>query len=148
MGKKTEQLLNEINRLRSDGLTNREIAQKCGVSPQYVGKLIKVYEENRQSPPEWNYGLSTRVLNCLKRNRIPLDLQVIADSIDQLLCMRGIGDRSLNEIGSVLKSQNIIDDIGDWIEEGRRKQYSRHQTLSESFSYDFPRQYIVPNIFI
>jgi len=148
MGKRTEELLNEINDLRSNGWTNKEIAKKCSVSPQYVGKLIKMYEENRQSPPEWNYGLSTRVLNCLKRNRIPLDLHVIADSIDLLLCMRGVGECSLNEIGGVLKSQNIIDDIGEWLEEGKRRQYNRHQTSSETFSYDLPRQYFVPNIFV
>jgi len=148
MGKRTEQLLNEINYLRSNGWANNEIAKKCGVSPQYVGKLIKLYENNRQSPPEWNYGLSTRVLNCLKRNHIPLDLHVIAESIDLLLCMRGVGEGSLNEIGSILKSQNIIDDVGEWLEEGKRKQYRRHQTLSETFSYDLPRHYFVPNIFV
>jgi len=128
--------------MRLDGKTHREIARACGVSPQYVAKLIKVHEQNRKISPEWDYGLSTRVLNCLKRNFIPLDPYVIADSLDLLLLMRGVGKRTLDEIGNMLKDLNIIDNIDEWIAEGKRKQYNQYHNVFGTLSYDRSREYV------
>jgi len=140
MGKRTEEIMNTINGMRLNGITNKEIAKQCGVSPQYVGKLIKAYEENRKCPPEWNYGLSTRILNCLKRNFIPVDPHQIADSIGLLLIMRGIGKSSLDEIGIMLKKLNIISDIDEWIQEGKRKKYEQYTNRFPEFPYDSPQR--------
>jgi DNA-directed RNA polymerase alpha subunit len=95
-----------------------------------------MYEQDQKKPPEQNYGLSTRVMNCLKRNDIPINAQVIADSIDLLLCMRGMGANSLTEIGGVLKGFNIIHDIEEWIEGGREKLYNQRKTSFMVYSYD------------
>jgi hypothetical protein len=119
MGKRMEEMLERTIVLHSKGWTKRKIAKECGVTPQYVGQLIKIHEQNRNKSPEGNYGLSTRVLNCLKRNRIPVDGHVIADSIDLLLGMRGIGEGALSEIGRLLISLHVIPDQAEWIAKGR-----------------------------
>lgn len=146
MGKRTEEMLEKAIDLHSKGWTKRDIARECGVSPQYVSKLIKMHEQNRHKSPERNYGLSTRVLNCLKRYRIPVDAHVIADSIDLLLPMRGLGKGSLAEIGMMLKGLNIIHNVEEWIEEGKQKQYNQRQTSFREDSYDLPRRQHVPQI--
>jgi len=140
MGTKTKEMLEKIKLLYSLGWSRRKIAKQCGVTPPYVTRLIKMYEESRKNPPGWDYGLSTRVLNCLKRGYIPLDPQAIADGIDRLLVMRGIGKGSLAEIGNMLKDQHIIDDIDEWIEEGKRKQYSRRNAGFCEFDHDLRQQ--------
>jgi DNA-directed RNA polymerase alpha subunit len=146
MGKRTEEMLEKAIDLHSKGWTRTNIAKECGVSPQYVGKLLKIHEQNQNGPPERNYGLSTRVLNCLKRNRIPVDAHVIADSIDLLLGMRGLGEGSLSEIGMMLKALNIIHDINDWIEEGKQKRYNQSKTIFREYSYNLPRGQHMPQI--
>ena len=140
MGKKTKEMLEKINLLFSMGWSKRKIAKECGVTPPYVTRLMKIQEQNRKRPPGWDYGLSTRVLNCLKRGYIPLDLHVIADIIDQLLIMRGIGKCSLDEIGNVLKEHHIIDNIDEWIEEGKRKQYHQRESRRGEYDHDLSQQ--------
>ena len=141
MGKRTKEMLDKTIALHSKGWTKRKIAKECGVSPQYVGKLIKMHEENQHKSPERSYGLSARVLNCLRRNHIPIDADVIAESIDLLLCMRGIGQSSLEEIGNMLTSIDIIDNVDDWVEGGKHKQYNQRENSFSAFPYDLTRQY-------
>lgn len=138
MGKRTEEMLEKTVALHSRGWKKRQIAKECGVSPQYVGKLIKIHEQNQSKPPEKRYGLSARILNCLKRNNIPIDPHVIADSIDLLLCMRGLGKSALSEIGMMLKGFNIIYDIDEWIEDGKERLYNQRNTSLRGYSRDLP----------
>jgi len=141
MRTKTKEMMEKVKLLYSLGWSRRKIAMHCGVTPPYVTKLIKMHEANRNSLLGWDYGLSTRVLNCLKRGSIPLDPQSIADSIDRLLIMRGIGHRSLDEIGNMLMDQGIIDSIDEWIEDGRRKQYNRRHAGFIEFKSDLSQQH-------
>jgi DNA-directed RNA polymerase alpha subunit len=136
MGTRKTELLNEIIRMTLNGKSRKEISKECGISPQYVGRLIKEHERNRIHPPECNYGLSTRILNCLKRNHIPVDPPAIADSIGLLLRMRGIGKRSLDEIGGMLMDHNVIGNIDDWIEEGKRQLHYQYRNKFATLSYN------------
>lgn len=138
MGKRTEEMLEKTSALHSRGWKKRRIAKECGVSPQYVGKLIKIHEQNQSNPSTQSYGLSIRVLNCLKRNNIPIDPHVIADSIGLLLCMRGLGKCALSEIGMMLKGFNIIHDIDEWREDGKEKLYNQHKTSFRDYSRNLP----------
>ena len=131
-------MLEKTVALHSRGWKKRQIAKECGVSPQYVGKLINIHEQNQSNPSAQSYGLSARVLNCLKRNNIPIDPHVIADSIDILLCMRGLGVRSLSEIGRMLKDFDVIPDIDDWIGDGKEKVYNQRNTSLRDYSRDLP----------
>ena len=119
------------------GWSRKEIAEKLGITTQYVGLLLRRHKENQRHAHYCDYGLSTRVLNCLKRNKIPLDLQVIAESIDLLLHMRGIGEAALNEIGSILLRHGIIYNIEEWKEDGKKMQYNRRESYSEMLSCNF-----------
>jgi len=134
MTARTQKLLLEINRLHSIGWERKEIAQKLGITLQYARILLRNHEKSQSCVSHDDYGLSTRVLNCLKRNNIPLDLQVIADSIYLLLHMRGIGDSALNEIGSTLLTHRIIDDIEEWKEDGKRLKHIRRDNYTEMIS--------------
>lgn len=138
MGKRTEEMIEKIAALHSRGWKKRKIAKECGVSPQYVGKLIKIHEQNQSNPTKKRYGLSTRVLNCLKRSDIPIDPHAIADSIDLLLCMRYLGVRSLSEIGRMLKDFDVIHNIDDWIEAGKEKLYNQRNASLRDYSRDLP----------
>lgn len=138
MGSRTEEMLKKIMPLHDKGWTKRKISIECRVSPQYVGKLIKLHEQIQHRSMARNYGLSTRILNCLNRNHIPVDVHALADSIDKLLCMRGIGTGSLIEIGAVLEKLNIIDDTDEWVEEGKRRLYFQRKDSLQMYRYDQP----------
>ena len=123
MTEKTKELLERILTLQSHGRSIRYIAKDCSVTPQYIHILIRNHKRMKSIKQDQCYGLSTRVINCLKERGIPINLYTIADKVHLILTAKGIGDAALAEIGKCLKTNGVIHSIDEWIEEGKRRQY-------------------------
>jgi hypothetical protein len=113
--------IKNIYHLRSCGWTITRIAEEYGVSSQHMGQVIKNNEYHRDTKEDRTLGLSSRVINSLRRSNIPVDALVMASQIEVLLRTEGIGHRSLMEIGTMLLSRNMIPNVEEWIESGWRK---------------------------
>jgi len=132
------EIIKNIYQLRADGWTIARIAEKYHVTPQRMGQVIKHNEHYRNSTEDCTLGLSSRVINCLKRAHIPVDATVIADRIDVLLITDGIGKSALTEIGKMLSDRHIITDVNGWIERGRRKNRLSNNKIEKMGRYPTP----------
>ncbi|MCE5250783.1 hypothetical protein LLG96_11245 [bacterium] len=130
--------IKSIYQLRSDGWTIAKIAEKYRVTPQRMGQIIKHDKHYRNSTEDCTLGLSSRVLNCLRRVYIPIEATAIADHIDVLLRTDGIGKSALMEIGKMLSDRNIIADVDEWIERGRRKNRLSNNSVKKMGHYPTP----------
>jgi len=127
-----------IYQLRADGWTITRIAEKYHVTPQRMGQVIKHNEHHHNSREDCTLGLSSRVLNCLRRVSIPIEAMAIADHVDVLLRTDGIGKSALTEIGKMLSSRNVITDVDEWIERGRRKNRLSNNGIQKLGRYPTP----------
>jgi DNA-directed RNA polymerase alpha subunit len=93
--------------LRELGWTYKKIGEKYGVTAERVCQIIKDYDDRHMETSETNMSLSVRVINCLNRANIPINPIDIANNIDVLRNIDGLGKHSFQEIVQLLKSLNM-----------------------------------------
>jgi DNA-directed RNA polymerase alpha subunit len=104
MKKWTDETIQFLSELRELGWTYKKIGEKYGVTAQRMQFLMKDYDDHHTETSENNMGLSMRAINCLNRANIPINPYDIANNIDVLRNIDGLGKHSLQEIVELLKS--------------------------------------------
>jgi len=87
-----------------------------------IGKKRFCRKENlKHETNQRNLGLSARTVNSIKRQHIELNPLLIAGHVHTLCVARGVGEKTLKEIGEMLLLRGVINNIDEWIEDGRQR---------------------------